>query len=71
MAGTTNWRWSRWGLPGWDMARLIAGWGPQKDHFIGVYLEEFALHAPVLLGRRAFDRTLAHCQIMRTLQILY
>ena len=48
------------------MAKLIAGWGPEKSHFIGVYLDEFALHAPGLLDRRARSNTLAHCQIMRT-----
>ncbi|HKH36860.1 MAG TPA: aminoglycoside phosphotransferase family protein [Rubrobacter sp.] len=66
-----DWGYAAIGVAGWDVAKLIAGWGPEKSHFIGVYLDEFALHAPGLLDRRAFERTLAHCQIMRTLQILY
>jgi aminoglycoside/choline kinase family phosphotransferase len=66
-----DWGYAAIGVPGWDLAKLIAGWGLEKPHFIGIYLDEFALHAPVLLDRRAFERTLAHCQIMRTLQILY
>ena len=66
-----DWGYAAIGVAGWDVAKLIAGWGPEKRHFIGVYLDEFALHAPVLLDRRAFERTLAHCQIVRTLQILY
>ena len=65
-----DWGYAAIGVAGWDGAKLIAGWGPEKSHFIGVYLDEFALHAPRLLDRRAFERTLAHCQIMRTLQIL-
>jgi hypothetical protein len=66
-----DWGYAAIGVAGWDIAKLIAGWGSEKPHFIGVYLDEFALHAPVLLDRRAFEHTLAHCQIMRTLQILY
>jgi aminoglycoside/choline kinase family phosphotransferase len=67
-----DWGYASVGVAGWDVAKLIAGWGPEKQrHFIGVYLDAFALHAPVPLDRRAFERTLAHCQIMRTLQILY
>lgn len=67
-----DWGYASVGVAGWDVAKLIAGWGPEKQrHFIGVYLDAFALHAPVPLDRREFERTLAHCQIMRTLQILY
>jgi hypothetical protein len=66
-----DWGYSAIGVAGWDVAKLIAGWGPEKPHFIGIYLDEFTLHAPVLIDRRSFERTLAHCQIMRTLQILY
>jgi hypothetical protein len=69
-----DWGHAAIGVAGWDVAKLIAGWGPdgpEKPHFIGIYLDEFALHAPVVLDQRAFERTLAHCQIMRTLQILY
>ena len=69
-----DWGHAAIGVAGWDVAKLIAGWesdGPEKPRFIGAYLEEFALHAPVVLDQRAFERTLAHCQIMRTLQILY
>jgi aminoglycoside/choline kinase family phosphotransferase len=66
-----DWGYAAIGVAGWDVAKLIAGWGPEKLHFIGIYLEEFALHAPVLIDRRSFERSLAHCQIMRALQILY
>jgi len=66
-----DWGYAAIGVAGWDVAKLIAGWGPEKPRFIGIYLDEFALHAPVLIDWRSFERTLAHCQIMRTLQILY
>jgi aminoglycoside/choline kinase family phosphotransferase len=67
-----DWGYAAIGVAGWDVAKLIAGWEPeQKAHFIAAYLNEFAMHAPVPLDRRAFERTLAHSQIMRTLQILY
>jgi hypothetical protein len=59
------------GVAGWDVAQLAAGWGPDRPHLVGVYLDEFAQHATVPLDRRAFDRTLAHCEIMRVLQVLY
>jgi len=66
-----DWGFAAIGVAGWDVAKLIAGWGPEKSDFIRIYLDEFALHAPVLIERRSFERSLAHCQIMRTLQILY
>jgi aminoglycoside/choline kinase family phosphotransferase len=66
-----DWGFAAIGVAGWDVAKLIAGWGPEKSDFIGIYLDEFALHAPVLVDQRSFERSLAHCQIMRTLQILY
>jgi hypothetical protein len=59
------------GVAGWDMAQLVAGWGPEKPRFVAAYLDEFAQHAAVPVDRRAFDRTLAHCEIMRVLQVLY
>lgn len=60
------------GVAGWDVAQLVAGWGePEKARWISVYLDEFAQHASFLLDRRAFCRTLAHCEIMRVLQVMY
>jgi phosphotransferase family enzyme len=59
------------GVAGWDMAQLVAGWGPEKSQFIEAYLDEFAQYAAVPVDRRAFERTLAHCEIMRVLQVLY
>jgi len=59
------------GVAGWDVAQLAAGWGPERPDLVRVYLDEFAQHATVPLDRRAFDRTLAHSEIMRVLQVLY
>src|SRR3712207_9282120 len=53
------------------MAQLVAGWGPEKPRLVAPYLDEFAQHGAVPVDRRAFDRTLAHCEIMRVLQVLY
>jgi aminoglycoside/choline kinase family phosphotransferase len=66
-----DWDYAAIGVAGWDVAQLAAGWGPERPHLVGVYLDEFARHATVPLDRRAFDRTLAHCEIMRVLQVLY
>ena len=66
-----DWGHAAIGVAGWDVAKLIAGWDlEQGSRFIEAYLDEFALHAPAALDRRAFELTLAHCQFMRTLQIL-
>jgi hypothetical protein len=68
-----DWDYAAIGVAGWDMAQLVAGWGPEKrSHFIKVYLDEFALRdtTVVTLDRRVFERTLAHCEIMRVLQAL-
>ena len=53
------------------MAQLVAGWGPEKPRLVAAYLDEFAQHGAVPVDRRAFDRTLAHCETMRVLQVLY
>jgi hypothetical protein len=59
------------GVAGWDVAQLAAGWGPDTPRLVTVYLDEFARYAAVPIDRRAFDRTLAHCEIMRVLQVMY
>ena len=59
------------GVAGWDLAQLVAGWGQERSRFVAAYLDEFAQHAAVPLDPRALDRTLAHCEIMRVLQVLY
>jgi hypothetical protein len=59
------------GVAGWDLAQLVAGWGQERPRFVAAYLDEFAQHAAVPLDARALDRTLAHCEIMRVLQVLY
>jgi aminoglycoside/choline kinase family phosphotransferase len=61
------------GVAGWDMAQLIAGWGlEKKSHFIKIYLDEFALQdTAATLDRLVFERTLAHSEVMRVLQVLY
>ena len=64
-----DWGYAAIGVAGWDVAKLVAGWGPEKRHFIGVYLDEFALHAPVPQTGDHSSVALAYCQIMRTLQI--
>ena len=66
-----DWDYAAIGVANWDVAQLAAGWGPERPHLVGVYLNEFAQHATAPLDRRAFDRTLAHCEIMRVLQVLY
>src|SRR5829696_2569095 len=66
-----DWDYAAIGVAGWDVAQLAAGWGPEKLRLVEVYLDEFAQHATVSVDRRAFERTLAHCEIMRVLQVLY
>lgn len=56
------------GAVGWDAAHLLAGWGPERPRFVATYLDEFARHAAAPPERRAFERTLTHCEIMRVLQ---
>lgn len=66
-----DWEYAAIGVAASDVAQLVAGWGPEKPYFITVYLEEFTRFAAVPLGRRAFERTLNYCEIMRILQVLY
>jgi aminoglycoside/choline kinase family phosphotransferase len=66
-----DWDTAAVGVAGWDVARLVAGWGPEKPRLVGTYLDEFAQHATVPVDRRAFERILAHCEIIRVLQVVY
>jgi aminoglycoside/choline kinase family phosphotransferase len=66
-----DWDTAAIGVAGWDVARLVAGWGPDTPHLVGVYLDEFAQNASVAVDRRAFEHTLDHCEIVRVLQVLY
>ena len=66
-----DWDTAAIGVAGWDVARLVAGWGPDRPRLVGAYLDEFAQHASVPVERRAFEQTLDHCEIMRVLQVLY
>jgi thiamine kinase-like enzyme len=66
-----DWDYASIGVAGWDMVHLIAGWGPEKPRWVDIYLDEFVQHASIPVDRRAFERTLAHCEIMRVLQVLY
>ncbi|MDM9379808.1 phosphotransferase [Chlorogloeopsis sp. ULAP01] len=64
-----DWEWAAIGVPAWDVVRLLAGWGAEKPRLLAVYLDEFARHAPPL-DRPSFDRTLAGCEILKTLWYL-
>jgi thiamine kinase-like enzyme len=66
-----DWEYAAIGVAASDRAQLVASWGPEKPHFITVYLDEFAKHATVPIERRAFEHTLSHCELTRVLQVLY
>jgi aminoglycoside/choline kinase family phosphotransferase len=65
-----DWEFGAIGVAGWDMAQLLDGWGAEKPRLVALYLDEFAKHATVPVDRRAFERTLAHCEIVRVVWVL-
>jgi hypothetical protein len=65
-----DWEWAAIGVPAWDVAKLSTGWGKGKPRLLAAYLEEFTRHSTTPLDRRAFDRTMADCDILKTLWYL-
>ncbi|URD51293.1 phosphotransferase [Chroococcidiopsis sp. CCNUC1] len=65
-----DWEWAAIGVPAWDVAKLSSGWGTGKPRLLAAYCDEFARHAIAPLDRRAFDRTLAGCDILKILWYL-
>lgn len=64
-----DWEWAALGPAAWDVDKLLAGWGPEKPRLLGCYLDERErLGAPV--DGEAFERSLAHCRILRGLWCL-
>lgn len=65
-----DWEWAAIGVPGWDVAKLLAGWGTKKTQFLEMYMSEFDRHAASPLDRATFVREVAHCQAMHKLWYL-
>jgi aminoglycoside/choline kinase family phosphotransferase len=65
-----DWEWAAVGAAGWDVSRLVAGWGAEREVLLGAYLD--AAHPPGSppADRAAFDDALVHSGIMRTLWYL-
>lgn len=54
-----DWEWAAVGLPAWDVAKLLSGWGTQRRQLLASYLAELGRHVEV--DHRAFARTVALC----------
>ncbi len=65
-----DWEWAAIGVPAWDVAKLLSGWGLEKPRLLAAYLDELTSHLSVPFDQRAFYRTLACCEILKTLWYL-
>ena len=65
-----DWEWAAIGPAAWDLAKLLDGWGSKQPRLLAAYLDEFALRATAPFDRCAFERSLAHCEIMKRLWYL-
>jgi hypothetical protein len=64
-----DWEWAAVGHPAWDVAKLLSGWGEERERFIEVYLDEFEKHAP--LDRGEFLASLEHCRVLHAMWYLW
>lgn len=65
-----DWEWAAIGVAAWDVDKLLAGWGRKKRELLSAYLDAFRRRTAEPLDEGAFERTLAHCRILRTLWYL-
>jgi hypothetical protein len=58
-----DWEFASLGVPAWDLARLLDGWGSKRLEFLEIYFAECAHHAAVPLDRHAFGVSLRLCDV--------
>lgn len=66
-----DWETAAIGVPAWDLSRLLAGWGSAKPGLVAEYAAEFARQVGAPPDRGALGRTLALCDILRSLRTLH
>lgn len=64
-----DWEWAAVGHPAWDVSKLLAGWGSEKEMFLEVYMDEFERHAD--LDREEFRVSLGHCRTLHGMWYLW
>lgn len=64
-----DWEWAAVGEGAWDVAKLLSGWGKEKEGFIEAYIEEFERYAA--LDREAFRVSLEHCRVLHAMWYLW
>jgi hypothetical protein len=57
-----DWEFASIGVPAWDLARLLDGWGSKMSEFLETYFGGCARHAAVPLDREAFRVSLRLCE---------
>ncbi len=62
-----DWEHAGIGLPAWDLARLVDGWGRDKQHFVTSYLTESSRLTDGRLDPQTFERAFLHCEIVNVL----
>jgi aminoglycoside/choline kinase family phosphotransferase len=62
-----DWESAALGVPAWDLARLLDGWGSDKPAFIKAYFAELAARTGKEVLRAAFRRTWRCCALLNVL----
>lgn len=65
-----DWETAAIGVPAWDLTRLFAGWGSMKPQLLGEYTSELTRQGQEI-DRRALARSVLHCDVLRSLRLLY
>jgi Ser/Thr protein kinase RdoA (MazF antagonist) len=63
-----DWEWAAVGHPAWDVAKLLSGWGSEREGLLEVYLGEFERYAA--LDREEFRVSLEHCRVLHAMWYL-
>jgi aminoglycoside/choline kinase family phosphotransferase len=62
-----DWEGAAIGLPAWDLARLLDGWGSDKPLFIQAYLAELRRHTNLAPNLPTFRETFLPCTVLNVL----
>lgn len=66
-----DWEWAGIGPAAWDVAKLLAGWGPRKRRLLKVYLAELRRCGTTPSDRDGFAAAVAQCEALQVLWYLW
>lgn len=65
-----DWEWAAIGVPAWDVAKLLAGWGSRKREFLKAYSQELRRCSGSSVDPEALQASVTLCGVMQKLWYL-